>query len=84
MTYALKITRQEQLRWFYNFDKKDDYLICDIIYEEIPIGACGLKNIRAGSAGYWGYISNKEFWGKGIGNEILCLIELEVKKIKFK
>ena len=41
------------------------------MFNEKPIGACGLKKIANGKAEYWGYIGEKSLWGLGIGKEII-------------
>lgn len=73
--------RQSQKKWFNSLDSKKDYLIWGILFEGIPIGACGLKNITLNDCEYWGYIGNKNYWGKGFGKEIvLKLIEIAKQK----
>lgn len=71
LTNTPDFTRADQWNWFTSLKNKHDYLIFGILYEEKPIGACGLKNISNGSAEYWGYIGEKDYWGRGIGKLIL-------------
>lgn len=72
---------ESQKKWFNSISSKKDYLIWGILFEGIPIGACGLKNITITDCEYWGYIGNKNYWGKGIGTEMLQkLIEIGKQK----
>lgn len=60
-------TRKE---WFEGLSLREDYYIEGIMLDDEPIGAVGLKHIdlnnRTGE--YWGYIGEKEYFGKGIGH----------------
>ncbi len=73
LTMTPDFTRQDQLFFFENIKKRQDYLIYGIEFDGVKIGVCGLKNITADMAEYWGYIGDKEYWGRGIGREIVCL-----------
>jgi RimJ/RimL family protein N-acetyltransferase len=68
---AVDVSKQDQLNWFNNLENNPSYLIWGIQYESLRVGACGLKNVTQHSAEYWGYIGEKEFWGKGIGSKVL-------------
>jgi len=82
LTETPKITREEQFNWFNNLSKENNYLIWGIEYDSTPVGACGLKNITKLDAEYWGYIGEKTYWGKGIGTEVLELMQLKAKELK--
>ncbi len=71
MISSKTITREEQLIWFNSIRKLSNYLIWGIETDGNPIGVCGLKNISKVDAEYWGYIGEKDYWGKGIGSVIL-------------
>jgi len=69
-------TRNEQRKWFETLKDREDYKIWGIDIDHIHVGVCGLKNITKYDCEYWGYIGEKEFWGKGIGSFIMkSLIE---------
>lgn len=59
-------------------------------YMGIPIGACGLKISSEGdSAEYWGYIGEKNLYGKGLGAEMLRqteqkAVDLYIKRLWLK
>lgn len=80
LTCTPDFEKNEQIQWFLNLNKKKDYFIKGIKYDNIPIGACGLKHISTEDAEYWGYIGAKEYWGKGIGSIIMEFIETISKK----
>lgn len=86
LTNTHDFTKEDQKRFFNSLKSRNDYLIKGIIFNKIPIGACGLKNITNSDAEYWGYIGEKEFWGKGFGKEILdfminCGIKMNLSSI---
>jgi RimJ/RimL family protein N-acetyltransferase len=84
LTNSPSISKDEQIKWFKTLKDKDDYKIWGISCEQIPIGACGLKNIKNFDAEYWGYIGDKKYWGKGIGHQILDRMEQEAKNLSIK
>ena len=89
LTMTPEFSREEQQAFFKNLPKRKDYFIKGVTYKEIPIGACGLKNIAGDQAELWLYIGDKEYWGKGLGEKIMLLLEkeavsLNVRKIYLK
>lgn len=74
------ITRQGQLEWFNSLHRRNDYMIWGVKYQDAPIGACGLKNIKNEQAEYWGYIGEKELYGKGLGYDMLTLVLTRAKE----
>ncbi len=58
-----------------------DYIIKGIELNGKPIGACGLKKIKNEEAEYWGYIGEKDCWGKGYGKAIIDFM-IEIGKQK--
>jgi RimJ/RimL family protein N-acetyltransferase len=71
LTRTPDFDREGQRKWFESLGTKKDYLIYGVCYRSVPVGACGLKNITPSSAEYWGYIGKKEYWGCGIGKNIV-------------
>lgn len=78
------ITKEGQLKWFNSISALDDYCIWGISVENIPIGACGIKNITNFDCEYWGYIGEKKYWGKGLGRQIMILMENEARNRNLK
>jgi RimJ/RimL family protein N-acetyltransferase len=79
MTNTADFTYEDQLNWYNALQKTSDYLVWGINYNNIPIGACGLKKITHVDCEYWGYIGEKKFWGKGLGKLIL---EIMIEKAR--
>ncbi len=69
LTLTPDFTEEDQLNFFNSLPGRKNYWIKGILENDMPIGVIGLKNIDIPekSAEYWGYIGEKEFWGKGIG-----------------
>lgn len=80
LTNAGKQTKEAQLSWFESLKTRNDYLIWGYMYDNIPIGVCGLKNIKESSGEYFGYIGNKMMWGKGLGKLMMMEVERYVQQ----
>jgi RimJ/RimL family protein N-acetyltransferase len=81
LTMTPDFTQDQQRRWFDSLKTNDKYEVFGIRAGNFPIGACGLKNITADEAEYWGYIGEKIFWGKGVGKlMVLAMLELAVQR----
>lgn len=82
LTLTPDFTREEQQRFFDGLPSRSDYRIWGVVLAggEL-IGAAGLKNVTRGSAEYWGYIGEKQWWGKGLGGEMLTAVEAEARKL---
>lgn len=76
LTNTPDFTRKSQRKWFEGLKSNLNYWVKGILYKEKPIGAAGLKNIdfEKKTAEYFGYIGEKEFWGKGLSKQLLPLI----------
>lgn len=89
LTCTPDFTKEQQKKWFLSLKDKKDYFINGVLYNEIPIGVVGLKNITDTDGEYWGYIGEKEYWNKGIGRHLINhIIEyskiLKIQKIYLK
>lgn len=84
LTNTPDFTIQDQQKWFAQLDDRNDYKIWGVFFNEIPIGACGIKSITTVDCEYWGYIGEKQFWGKGFGKIILDNMEIEARKLMLK
>lgn len=84
LTQTPVFTRDDQLLWFKKLPANQNYKIWGIKAENIPIGACGIKNIKGPAGEYWGYIGLKNFRGKGIGKQVMILIENKAVKLNLE
>lgn len=84
LTQTPDFTRDEQLEWFEKLETLDNYKIWGISYNQRRIGVFGIKNIEDGKGEYWGYIGEKEYWGKGLGKDILRLIFINALEMNLK
>jgi RimJ/RimL family protein N-acetyltransferase len=84
LTMTPDFTKEQQELFFESLLRRTNYFIQGILYDDLPIGACGLKNITEQDGEYWGYIGEKEYWGKGIGKEIMKYIISVAKEKQLK
>jgi len=75
LTNTNDFTREDQLNFFKSLNLKTDYFIYGIKINGVEAGACGFKNVKNGSAEYWGYIGEKIFWNLGFGKEMLKQVQ---------
>ncbi|MCI7163897.1 MAG: GNAT family N-acetyltransferase [Butyricimonas virosa] len=73
------MTKRQQEDWFLSLPFQVDYYIWGVKYNDIPIGACGIKHKTFDNGEYWGYIGEKNYWGRGIGKKMLQFIEQRAK-----
>ncbi len=71
LTMTQDFDREQQKEFYLSLKNRDNYKIYGIKINDIPVGACGLKNINENEAEYWGYIGEKKYWGKGYGKQII-------------
>ena len=81
LTLTPDFTKQNQLSFYQGLSKTKDYWIKGITEDNVPIGAMGLKNINAFTGEYWGYIGEKQYWGKGIGEFMIQQAILRAKEL---
>lgn len=71
LMYSPDMTRESQLKWFQGLKQRNDYFVEAVWRNEDPIGVVGLKNITVDDAEIFGYIGEKEYWGKAIGMDMM-------------
>lgn len=74
LTMTSPFTKKEQMDFFSSLAGRNDYIIRGVEYLSQPIGAVGIKNIKSAKGEYWGYIGEKQYWGKKLGGEMIRLI----------
>lgn len=78
------ITKEQQQSWFESLPQRTDYRIWGVLYDGQPIGVTGIKNILGTTGEYWGYIGDKNFWGKGVGSAMMQLTIAAAESITLK
>ena len=73
LTDTASFTRVEQREWYNSLDGRKDYLVWGVVSDDEPVGVVGLKHIdyTTSEAEYFGFIGEKQEWGKGIGKQML-------------
>ncbi len=82
LTMTPDFSQKDQAQFFAGLEHLDDYHIWGLLLNGAKkIGACGLKNHHENRAEYWGYIGEKELWGKGLGTQVLSLVHAQARKL---
>lgn len=81
LTMTPDFTQEAQARWFAGLPAKKDYLIWGLLCESTPIGVAGLKRITERDAEYWGYIGERDYWGAGLGKEIMRFVLARAREL---
>lgn len=81
LTNTSDFTKEQQRNWFTSLSNLKNYYIWGVEVDSVPIGACGLKNCTKVGCESWMYIGEKQYWEKGIGNQIKLLIEEKAREI---
>lgn len=69
-----------QRAWFDGLTARTDYAVWGIRYNDIPIGALGLKDIGVNDgAEYFFYIGLKEYWGRGVASWAYQVVSRETR-----
>ena len=77
LTDTPSFTEEDQAAWFQGLRMRTDYKVWGMQLGERKIGVVGLKNICKVSAEYFGYIGEKDLWGRGLGAEMLAYAETQ-------
>ena len=81
LTDTPALTREGQLRWFNGLNELTDYKAWGVLYGSVPVGVCGIKHIDNQDGEYFGYIGEKDLWGKGFGTRMMQEVETEALRI---
>lgn len=65
--FALDFDKETQEKWFESLKTKDDYFIKSMWHNGKPIAVMGIKHLTAKEGEVFGYIGEKEYWGKTVG-----------------
>ncbi len=82
LTMTQPFSLEDQLNFFESLPNRKDYTIWAIYLDRFGIiGATGLKNQRGTVAEYWGYIGERQHWGKGLGKHLIMLVEEKAREL---
>ena len=84
LTMTPDFNREQQRRWFSHLPQAKDYLIWGLLCDDTPIGALGLKHITKETAEYWGYIGERDYWGSGLGSQMMRFALGEAKRLELR
>jgi RimJ/RimL family protein N-acetyltransferase len=84
LTMTPDFNREQQRRWFESLPELKDYRIWGMRCDDAAIGALGLKHIGEGRAEYWGYLGERQYWGAGLGGEMMRFVLGEAKKMRLR
>ncbi|SPE49957.1 FdtC [Verrucomicrobia bacterium] len=74
-------TAEDQARWFARLASMRDYLIWGLMCDAVPVGAMGLKHVTQMQAEYWGYLGDRQYWGLGLGQEMVRFGLTQARKL---
>lgn len=67
LTATPEFDKESQEKWFESLKTRKDYFIRSCWYKDKVIGVVGLKHLTDKHGEIFGYLGEKEFWGKTIG-----------------
>lgn len=72
LTMTRDFSHEEQLAFFESLPSRSDYRIWGVEAPDgTPIGAAGIKNIAGDTGESWCYVGERDWWGRGVGRQIL-------------
>lgn len=84
LTDTPEFTRDAQRSWFDSLADRADYFAWGIEVDGKLIGAFGLKHVTSDEAEYWGYLGEKAYWGRGIGQWMLERATAEGRRLDLR
>lgn len=67
LTSTPEFDRESQAKWFEGLKNRKDYFIRSVWHKDKLIGVTGLKHLTDKEGETFGYIGEKEYWGKTVG-----------------
>lgn len=71
LTITPDFDKESQRKWFESLKNKTDYFISTMVHNGNPIGVTGIKRITETDGEFFGYIGEKEYWGKKVGVQMM-------------
>lgn len=84
LTSTADFDRESQEKWFESLKTRRDYLIWSVWHKDKPIAVVGIKHLTDKEGEVFGYIGDKEYWGKTVGIQGLEYAINYAKSIKLK
>lgn len=69
LTDSPDFDKESSEKWFESLKTRNDYYIKSIWHNNKPLGVLGLKYLNGIDGETFGYLGEKEYWGKAIGIE---------------
>lgn len=67
LTATPDFDRESSEKWFDSLKNRNDYFVKSIWHNNKPIAVMGLRNLKDKEGEAFGYIGEKEYWGKTVG-----------------
>lgn len=83
LTLSPTFSRRDQLRFFETMSPRRRRHTWAVKVDGRLVGATGLKNVRGHTAEYWGYIGEREYWGRGVGRAMMTAVETEAPRLGY-
>jgi RimJ/RimL family protein N-acetyltransferase len=84
LTSTSEFDAESQESWFESLKTRTDYYIRSVWYKDKPIGVMGIKHLTDKDGETFGYLGEKEYWGKTIGVQGLQYMIDYAKSIKLE
>ncbi len=84
LTSTSEFDPESQNKWFESLKTRKDYFIRSVCYQDKPIGVMGIKHLTDTDGEVFGYLGEKEYWGKTIGVQGLQYMIDYAKSIKLE
>ena len=82
LTLTPDFTREQQQAFFASLAGRADYRIWGVASDAgEKIGAAGIKHIDGPNGEFWCYIGERDYWGRGVGGQILTLCEDQARAL---
>ena len=82
LTMTPDFTREDQQAFFAGLANRTDYRLWGVeTDDEGPVGAAGIKRIADSSGEYWGYLGDKQLWGRGLGRHLVAAVEDKARRL---
>lgn len=81
LTITPDFSKESQRKWFESIKNRSDYWVIAGWHNGEPIVIAGLKHINGKDAEIFGYIGNKDYWGKAVAADVMSKIHEHGKSI---